>query len=74
MEKINELPVVELPTLRIGQYDPFSDSIEIEGTIYSGGLFRDGFGMNAMIGQVLRIEKHENGVLHVTRLRELEGK
>lgn len=62
----------EIPTLDIGQYDPVTDSVVIEGTRYSGHLFRDGFGIKAMIGQILRIDKHENGILTVTRLREAE--
>ena len=57
-----------LPTLAIGEFDQFTDTIEIEGTRYSGLLFRDGFGINAMVGQVLRIDKHENGVVTVTKL------
>lgn len=57
-----------LPTLNVGQYDPYTDTIVIEGTTYSGVLFRDGFGINAMIGQVLRVDKHENGVVTVTRI------
>ena len=61
------------PTLEVGVFDPCTDSIIIEGTTYSGGLFRDGFGINAMVGQVLRLDKHKDGVVTVTRLRDLEG-
>ena len=62
----------KLPTLDVGAFDPFTDTIIIEGTKYVGALFRDGFGVNAMVGQILRIDKHENGVVTVTRLRDLE--
>jgi hypothetical protein len=61
-------------TLEVGRYNPDDDTIIIEGTKYSGYLFRDGFGLNACIGQVLRIDKHEGGVVTVTRLPELEVK
>ena len=60
-------------TLDVGEYDPHTDTIIIEGTRYAGCLFRDGFGINAMVGQVLRIDKHENGLVTVTRLRDLEA-
>ena len=55
--------------LEVGEYDPITDTIEIEGTKYSGHLFRE-FGCNfpAMVGQVLRIDKKENGLVTVTRL------
>lgn len=59
-------------TLDVGEYDPYTDTITIEGTRYAGALFRDGFGINAAVGQVLRIDKHEDGVVTVTRLRDLE--
>ena len=55
------------PTLDVGKYDPFSDTIMIEGTKYAGDMFR-ALGINAMIGDVLRIDKHENNVITVTRL------
>ena len=63
---------IERPTLDVGEFDPTTDTIMIEETRYSGCLFREGFGIHAMIGQVIRIEKHENGVVTVTRLREFE--
>ena len=63
---------IDLPTLDVGEFDPTTDSIMIEETRYSGCLFREGFGLKAMIGQVLRIENHVNGVVTVTRLREFE--
>jgi len=59
------------PTLDVGQYDPDTDSIVIEGTRYAGSMFR-AFGLNAWVGAVLRIEKHENGVLTVSRLYDKE--
>ena len=59
--------------LAVGEYDPHTDTIVIEGTRYSGALFRDGLGINSMIGQVIRIDRHENGVVTVTRLRHLEN-
>ena len=62
-----------METLDIGGYDPYTDTIIIEGTRYSGFLFRAGFGINAMIGQVLRIDKHEDGIVTITRLRDLEA-
>lgn len=65
---------VELPTLDVGGFDPFTDTIVIEGTKYSGAMFRDAFGIKAMIGQIIRIESHEGGVVTVTRMRDLELK
>jgi len=63
--KINEL--------NIGVYDPITDVIEIEGTKYSGHFFRElGCNFPSMVGQVLRIDKKENGLVHVTRLKDLE--
>lgn len=64
--------VETLPTLDVGQYDPFSDTIVIEGTRYSGELFRDGYGLSACIGQVHRVDKREDGVVTITRLHDLE--
>jgi hypothetical protein len=63
-----------MPTLDVQPYDPESDTILIEGTLYSGVLFRDGFGFNAMIGQVLRIDKRDDQVVTVTRLPQHEAK
>lgn len=57
------------PTLDVGRFDAMTDTIVIEGTKFSGELFR-GF---AMVGHVLRIEKRaEDGVVTVTRLYEKE--
>lgn len=58
--------------LRVGQYDINNDYIEIEGIRYSGLLFRE-FGFHAMIGEVLRIDKREDGVLTVTRVEGAKG-
>lgn len=61
--------VVTLPTLDIGEYDPWSDTIMIEGTRYSGGVFREGFGIRAQLGQKLRIDRREaDGCIIITRL------
>ena len=61
-------------TLEVGAYDPETDTIVIEGTRYAGVLFREGFGIKAMIGQVLRIDNHEDGIVTVTRLPEFENR
>lgn len=59
--------------INIKPYDPVSDSIEIEGTKYSGILFRElGCSFPNMIGQILRIDKKENGTVTVTRLKDRE--
>lgn len=56
-------------TLDVGQYDPERDQIEIEGTKYSGELFR-AFGCNLKndAGKVLRIDEKKDGVVTITRL------
>ena len=57
--------------LAVGEYDPYLDVIEIEGTRYHGSLFRElGCGFPAMVGQTIRIDKKENGLVTVTRLEE----
>lgn len=49
------------------------DTVSIEGTKYSADLFRElGCSFPNMIGQVLRIEKKDDGIVTVTRLPELE--
>jgi len=59
--------------LEVKPYDPILDSIEIEGTRYSSQFFREqGCNFKSMVGQVLRIDKKENGVLTVTRLVDKE--
>lgn len=63
---------LSLPTLDVGEHDPWTDTIVIEGTRYSGGLFRDGFGINALIGQVLRIDRRDDGCVIITRLFDKE--
>lgn len=59
--------------LQVGPYDLNSDTILIEGTQYSGCLFRDGYGFNAMVGQVHRIDRNKDGVVTITRLQNLEA-
>ncbi len=60
--------------LDVKSYSPTTDTIEIEGTRYSGHLFRElGCSFPNMIGQVLRIDKKENGLVTVTRLKEKEN-
>ena len=61
-----------IPELDVGEFDPMTDTITIEGTEYSGSLFRSGFGSEAAIGQVLRIDKRTDGIVTVTRLRQFE--
>lgn len=63
---------IGLPTLDVGTYDPYTDTITIEGTRYAGVVFRDGFGINAIVGQTIRIDKHENGVVTITKLESAE--
>lgn len=56
----------ELPTLEVGQYDPVTDTIDIEGVTYSGSLFRELGVRGFMPGTVLRIDKRDaDGVLTV---------
>jgi len=57
-----------MPTLDVGQYDPVTDTIVIEGTRYAGALFREGLGIKAMVGQVFRVVKHAGDVITITRL------
>lgn len=55
--------------LDVKAYDPKTDTIEIEGTRYSGVLFREfGCFFADKIGQILRVEKKENGVVTVKRI------
>jgi len=56
-------------SLDVKPYDSLTDTIEIEGTRYSGIFFRElGCSFPAMVGQILRIDKKEDGVITVTRL------
>ena len=64
--------VYKPPNLEVGIFNQLNDSITIEGTVFSGSFFRDGLGINAMIGQILRIDKHENGVVTVTRMDDFD--
>ena len=60
-------------TLDVKPYDSDRDSIEIEGTRYSGTLFREfACSFPNMIGQILRIDRKEDGLVTVTRLDENE--
>ena len=65
--------MVVLPNLEVEQYDPYTDTIVIEGTKYSGQLLRDTFGSMADIGQIFQIVKHDNGVVTVLRRYDLEN-
>jgi hypothetical protein len=56
--------------LEVGEYDENSDTITIEGTRYSGHVFRE-LGFPGMIGQVLRIDKKESGTVTATRLSKV---
>ena len=67
-----EKEVVTLPTLDVGQYDPWTDTIIIEGTRYSGVIFREGYGMQAAIGQIHQIVSHDNGTVTICRRYDLE--
>jgi len=59
--------------LDVKPYDPIMDVIEIEGTRYSGWFFRKlGCNFPSMVGQVLKIDKKESGIITVTRLKEKE--
>ena len=52
-------------------YDPVTDTIEIEGTAYSGCLFRElGCNIPSTAGQILRVGKKEGGVVTVIRLKK----
>uniref|UniRef100_A0A6M3L9A5 Uncharacterized protein n=1 Tax=viral metagenome TaxID=1070528 RepID=A0A6M3L9A5_9ZZZZ len=56
-------------SLKIEQHD--DDTVTIEGTRYSEAFFRElGCSFPNMIGQVLRIDKKDNGLVTVTRLRK----
>jgi hypothetical protein len=57
-------PSVTLPTLDVGVFNPWTDTITIEGTKYSGVLFRE-FGFHAQAGRILKILLHADGVLTV---------
>jgi hypothetical protein len=62
-----------LRTLDVGEYDAYEDSIIIEGTKYSGCLFRDALGIKTAIGHIYRIENHEDQRVTVRRMFELEN-
>jgi hypothetical protein len=54
--------------LDVGQYDPETDSIEIEGTRFSGDFFRGPFSINTCIGSVWRVEKRDDGIVTSTEI------
>lgn len=55
------------------RYDPDKDHLEVEGTVYAGNFFRElGCNFKDMVGQVLRVDKKENGVVTLTRIHEVE--
>lgn len=55
--------------LKIEPYDEATDTVVIEGTRYAGLLFRElGCSFPNMVGQVLRIDKKENGVVTFTTM------
>jgi hypothetical protein len=59
--------------LNITQND--DDTTTIEGTRYSNYLFRElGCSFPSMVGQVLRVDKKEDGLVTVTRLPDMEDK
>lgn len=59
--------------LDVQPYNSEKDFVEIEGTRYSGDLFREfACSFPNMIGQILRIDKKENGLVTVTRLANKE--
>jgi len=59
-----------MKTLEVKEYDPIHDSIEIEGTRYSGAFFRElGCNFPDMVGQTVVVEKKEDKTVTLTRLR-----
>jgi hypothetical protein len=58
----------QLPTLDVCPFDPWNDTITIEGTRYAGQLFRSFGARLAKPGTLLRIESHQDGVLTVVKL------
>ena len=55
--------------LQVGEYDAVHDSIVIEGTTYSGKLFRElGCNFAEMVGQTLKVVRKENGTVTVARI------
>ncbi len=62
-----------MPKINIKQF-PEEDKTEIEGTMYSNFLFKElGCSFPDNIGQVLRVDKKEDGVVTVTRLNLLDA-
>ena len=55
--------------LNVKQYDPITDTIEIEGTKYAGALFRElGCNFPSMVGQILKVYLKKDGVVTVKRI------
>ena len=51
------------------KYDPEKDHLEVEGTVYTGDFFRElGCNFPEIVGQILRVDKKESGVVTLTRL------
>jgi len=56
-------------SLDVKEYDPYTDTIQIEGTMYSGAFFRElGCSFPNMVGQTLRVEKKGNGLVTLARI------
>lgn len=59
--------------LDVKPYDPSRDTIEIEGSVYSGNMFRYlGCSFPNMVGHVFRIDKKSDGITTLTRMKECE--
>jgi len=57
--------------MRIEQHD--DNTVTIEGTRYAACLFEElGCGFPSMVGQVLRVDKKEDGLVTVTHLYGIE--
>jgi len=57
--------------LNISDYNPEMDTIEIEGTRYSGALFRElGCSFPTLVGQTIKIIRKENGLVTIERMRD----
>jgi hypothetical protein len=51
------------------EYDPVNDTIMIEGTRYSGDLFRElGCNFPSMVGDIIRIDEKEDGLVTITKM------
>ena len=54
-----------LPTLAVDRFNPWKDTIEIEGVVYSGELFRAG-GFGGAVGKCFCITSRDNEVVTIT--------